>query len=650
MKMKNRNRHVLKSLVKGLVILFILSSNPQVRGVEKFILEPYLGTALECSGESAYRYVDRLTQDDFEARLSGTEGCDKAAAYIASEFSSIGLTPYQTDSYFQPLPVPYFNLMPPFAFQYREGKDWTTPQFRKDFIVFHYSGRGKISNSCVFIGYGLKAPELTYNDYEGVSVTNKTVLMLIDLPSFMSKESKSYSIYNRIDTAFGQGASSVLLLSENAEDIPFRFDMKMSMGFDAKLPVIITHPDLSRKLLQTSSQNLDDIIQTIERSHKPKSFLVKTDMQIEINFVMEQRTSSNVIGYIPAIDTSVKESILITSHYDGLGIDYLENTMYQGANDNASSTGCVMEIARILKQRSILPAINIVFIAFTGEEVGLYGSYHYVKNPLFPLNKIVAVLNMEEVGTFEGINIMGTDRSVYPELGKMIYQSAKLLKTKVSFYPEMLYPGSDHWPFHERGVPSVCFARLPIPNGYPEYHMLSDTIDIISPKSLELFCHLISLMTLSYSKASFFDFSGFLPPKDVSHPFMTFSSSCYVPLDSELSIYINKQKLLSDVTNRLELFIPLPNWENTLTIEIKFKGKTWIEESFVIKRKTKQNPNLRADFNLDYTVDISDLVLLSQKLELPASPYSLGSLYDLNQDSVIDFYDFAIFQEHFGQR
>jgi len=260
-----------------LVVLLSISWFPRVSyGAEVFILEPYARITKQASGDSAYQYVNRLTRDDFEARLAGSEGCNKAADWIADEFKTMGLTPYFADSYFQPLEVPYFNLMPPFQFRYREGKQWVSPKFRKDFIVFHYSGRGKVSNQCVFVGYGVQASDQNYNDFEGISVTHKTAFMLVDLPIFLQDKKDNFSIYNRIDTAFRYGASSIVLLSKSLDVIPFRFDRKMAMGFDAKIPVLITHPDLSRALLEPSNHTLDELIQSIEMTQKPKSFLIQS--------------------------------------------------------------------------------------------------------------------------------------------------------------------------------------------------------------------------------------------------------------------------------------------------------------------------------------------------------------------------------------
>jgi hypothetical protein len=441
----------------------------------------------------------------------------------------------------------------------------------------------------------------------------------------------------------------VILLKEGVSP-PYRSDMKMAIGYDATIPVLLTHERISSSLLEAGNQNLDNLVQTIESTKKPSSRMLDLDLKIEVNFELETRTSDNVIGYIPAVDPTNRESILITSHYDSLGIDNILGTTYHGANDNASSTGCILEVARNLSQNECLPKVNLVFIAFTGEEEGLLGSYQYVSDPLFPLGKIKAVLNSEEIGTFDGENLVGTSKTNYPELSTLIANSAKYLKIKVKFLPDLLYPGSDHYPFHERGIPSVCFARLPLPYGYPEYHKLSDTIDIISPKSLEVFCQIITIATLSYSESTFFDFSGFPTESKDGYPYVLARASCFIPSDSTLSVTVNHQRLSFPSTGEglkeLALFIPLSKGTNEVLIEIKFKSKVWITKRIVIL--CSPILPLRADFNQDLRVDITDLQLLGKKLDSPAALYLPDSLYDLNQDQIINEADYQLFSEYFG--
>ena len=193
-------------------------------------------------------------------------------------------------------------------------------------------------------------------------------------------------------------------------------------------------------------------------------------------------STSNVIGYIPARNKKSKQSIILGAHYDHLGKDRSGN-IYRGANDNASGTGTMMEIVRTLSECILITDINIVFIAFSAEEKGLHGSYFYARNPLFPLSEVVAMINLDMVGTGNGPWELGTN-----------FERVKLLdnalKTTLSYYrisyrlaSWYLKPVSDHYPFYEKGVP-VLFIFRANPSNKGGYHTLKDTIDTVDPKNL----------------------------------------------------------------------------------------------------------------------------------------------------------------------
>jgi aminopeptidase YwaD len=642
----NKKLKIISLILIFLLSIFILPNASS--GVEDFIIDPYWKIASLANGDSAFKYVEKLTTVEFEGRQSGTSGCDKAANWIADEFRTFGLEPYSQDSYLQSLNVPYFNLINPLTFRYNNGITWINPIYRKDFIVYPYSGNGKTSSKIVFAGYGITSKNQNYDDFEGIDVKDKAVLILYSLPSFILDTDIKNTLVNRIINSFHHGASSVILIinSENELQYPFnKFIFKWNVQYNADSPVILASSELSSALIELSNHSIKELIDNIEKSKKPNSFIIHNDIEIEVKSDSETRVSNNVIGYIPAIDKKVKDSILITSHYDALGIDHILNTVYYGANDNASSTGCIMEIARILMKKECLPSINVVFIAFTGEEEGLIGSRYYVENPLFPLDKIKAVINMEEVGTIPGDNIAGTSRTIYPDLSKLISSCVKYMKDRIVFRPEFLYPGSDHYPFHENDIPSVCFAKL-TSTGYPEYHTTDDTIKIINPKSLEFFCQLISLMSLSYSKASYFDFSILQKEEKIQHPFIVWKDSCFIPDEGKLDIYINNQILFSDLKNKYDVYFPLVNGNNKLSLEVRYKNRIltkYDSDIFCLS-----NGKLRVDFNMDNKIDINDLIIFSKYLDVKAYKYQYISLFDLNSDQIVDNKDNLLFNEYFG--
>jgi hypothetical protein len=266
------------------------------------VLEPYLQVAQKSSGISAYEYVKALTTEEMGGRQSGTREADMAAEYIAQQFKDIGLRPYSASSYFQEVEVDYFELLPPIHFACQNRTNTLQARYRTDYMVFHYSGKGKVDTKAVFVGYGIQAPELKYNEYENISVNRKMVFMLLDLPSFITDNERRFTVATRVFTAYMQGAQAVVLLLKNKQSPPFGFDMKMSRGWEAPIPVLIASSEYSKTLLKAENIDLEKTISTIEQTRMPQTKALDLKVQIEVNFLSEKRKSQNVIGYIPAID------------------------------------------------------------------------------------------------------------------------------------------------------------------------------------------------------------------------------------------------------------------------------------------------------------------------------------------------------------
>lgn len=206
--------------------------------------------------------------------------------------------------------------------------------------------------------------------------------------------------------------------------------------------------------------------------------------------------TQNVIGYIPASNHNIKESIVFGGHYDHLGIESRTGKIFRGANDNASGTAVMMESAKILSQSILASNLNIVFIAFAAEEEGLLGSTYYVNHPLFPVNQIKAMFNFDMVGTGTGQWEVGTnfDRTKY--LNQIMMNSFKYFKGYYRLESWLTRPVSDHYPFYERNVPTLCMLK-DNPTYIGGYHTTNDTLDKIDPKNLEA-CGKISILTALY--------------------------------------------------------------------------------------------------------------------------------------------------------
>jgi len=224
------------------------------------------------------------------------------------------------------------------------------------------------------------------------------------------------------------------------------------------------------------------------------------------------RPTQNVIGYIPASNPNIKESIVFGGHYDHLGKEPQTGKIFQGANDNASGTAVMMESARVLSQSILSSQINIIFIAFSAEETGLLGSTHYVNHPLFPIKQIKAMFNFDMVGTGTGQWEVGTNFDKTKYLNQIMINSFKYFKGYYRLESWLSRPVSDHYPFYERQVPTLCMLK-DNPTNIGGYHTTKDTLETIDPRNLEA-CGKISLLTALYIGKGFvitaFEIAGYL--------------------------------------------------------------------------------------------------------------------------------------------
>lgn len=633
-----------------LVLLFLFSVSyfyPFYRTYAKseVDLESYYELAMLASGDSAFVYNAKLASQEFEGRQAGTEGCNKAASYIASEFKKMNLLPFdkKQDSYFQSVTVPYFDVMSPLTFRFKKEDTWYSPLYRKDFIVFPYSGSGKTFGKFAFVGYGVTDKTTGYDDYDKIDVNNKAVVMFYQKPTFLSEKNDEFSTLSRIRNAKQHHASAVIFIQCSGSFPMFSFDMKSATGRFAELPVLYTNHDLSELILSINHKTIAEVEDRIEDTEEPDSFIFSSEMEFDVKIINEKRESSNVIGYIPSFDPNSKESIVIGAHYDHLGLDHILNTTYNGANDNASGTACMLEMARLFSSINVLPTHHIVFIAFTGEEEGLYGSAHYVDQPLFPLKGIKTMINMDMVGTGSGDLLAGTSSILYPELAELISDTAEFLEQSVPIDSSLLYPGSDHYFFHEKKIPSVFFFKLN-PTNIGGYHTIADTIDTIDPDNLEKCSQLTSLVVMALANVSIIDFST-LPKHKLDHPYMIWDTYTINFLYNDLTLSLNDKLIRIRSDETFKLFCPIYESITELIFQVKYEEKVIREYKFHIF--SDSSPNLRADFNQDNLVNVNDLVLLARNFHKKSPIYDMLSLYDLSRDEIIDSADFTIFSEWF---
>lgn len=458
----------------------------------------------QASPQRALETIETLSSPVFTGRQSGTKGCESAAEWISQYMENLSLEPCQIDdsgSYYQTFSVPLIQVLDSTKCTFY-GEENIEFEYRNEFYPFIKSDSGSYKSESIFVGYGIITPE--YNDYYNVNVRNKTVILLSGSPSFLQSSDfiDIADIQRKFTTAKKQGAKSVLLIDQNATSKTRNWNRKevWDPGVISDILCGFLSLNAGEKILNTHSLSIDSIVQKIESSKQSFTFSVQENIELTISISKQIKPTSNVIGYIPAQKTTTK-SFLFTAHYDHLGQDSVTAEIFSGANDNASGVSVILEVARVLQQCYTTTDYHIVFIAFSGEEEGLLGSKWYVDNPMFPLDDIVGVINLDMVGVGDSEIIAGTDPDLFPEFGQGIRFSAKRLDIPIQFQRESLWGGSDQYFFYQNNVPCVFFWRSGL-HVWETYHTPQDVPELVQLENLKESLQLCIYTVLFVTNAS----------------------------------------------------------------------------------------------------------------------------------------------------
>jgi hypothetical protein len=469
--------------------------------------------------------VTYLAADEREGRGPGTRGIEEAADYISFVFKSAGLKPAPgADGYFQP-----FTLAGSASLGKEQGLAFDGPDGKHVKGLFKGSftplaiGTGATPKQVpiVFAGYGITAKDeslkLDYDDYAGIDVKNKAVLIVRREPQgdddkspFDGRRTTRYATFqHKASNAFQHGASAVLLVNDRHEvkakkDELMRFDAPGTQPF-SRIPFVMLTRELADQLLSAAGQpSLGELEDQIDRELKPKSrdlggWTVSGQFTIDRN---EIRTK-NVIGVLEGSGPHADETVIIGGHYDHLGrgglmsgsLAFLSRDIHNGADDNASGTAMVLELARRLGARRDPPPRRVVFMAFSGEERGLLGSEYYVEHPLIPLSSTVMMFNFDMVGRLSDkkeLTMIGTGTSPgLDELVNVLGKSSGLTIKTVSGMTDG-FGGSDHQSFYPKGIP-VLFAFTGI---HRDYHRPSDDANLINYAGMARIADYLELLAL----------------------------------------------------------------------------------------------------------------------------------------------------------
>lgn len=456
----------------------------------------------QINGQRIWQFTRKLASDEMEGRLAGTEGELRAAEYISQKFQEWGLEPAGDDgTYYQNFSFPLWYASMPVHLELVGGP---TYEYGSDYLVFDYSGTVDVTAEVVFAGYGITvppynqsdypdctAPTIGYDDYAGVDVTGKIVLVFrhgpqedpnwyyVDCPNNIPGAAGSWAFGYKSLNANLHGATGMLLVHDynhGPEPIPG------TLGADAYLPgmgAVRAHRQTVGEVLVPNLEVLQD---QIDATLTPASARTGKSVHMLVNHVFDpDAPSQNVLGVIPGADPEIGDEVVIVSaHYDHEGVS-LTGEIYPGADDDASGTAAVMEIAKIMSNGTFAPRRSILFAAWGAEEAGLLGAWYYVdEDPKYPLAGTVGVLQMDMIGVGNrtGVNIFGGLE--FPDLFSQIAANAYEVLVDAQDMPAG--GSSDHVPFVYAGVPAVMFQTMG-PHLY--YHTPADTIDTIDRYELE---------------------------------------------------------------------------------------------------------------------------------------------------------------------
>jgi aminopeptidase YwaD len=455
-------------------------------------------------GPSAARlqqHISYLASDALNGRRTGTQGANDAAHYVAGEFARLGLQPtihragasrrgsIAMSQYLQPFPyvagveLGQKNTLilggkrDDLKITLKAGEDWTPLGF---------SSNATISGSVSFVGFGITASELKHDDYAGGVAKGRIALALQGTPDGENPHGqfgRFEGVRWKAIAAKNAGAVALIVI---AKDEKFTDDRLYTLSYDnsagdAGLPVILMSRESANRMLGTSNLSLADV----ERAAGPKQ--LSEELMLTTDIVRKEVEAYNVIAVLEGSDRLLKnETIVIGAHYDHLGrggegsLAPRSGEIHHGADDNASGTAGVLELARLISAQKPRPKRTIVFICFSGEEEGLLGSNYYVNHPARPLANTVAMINMDMIGRMKDNKLIvggvGTAKEWRQLLGVGESTSSATSGPFSVTLQEDGYGPSDHSSFYSKQIPVLFFWT----GTHNDYHKPSDTFDKIN--------------------------------------------------------------------------------------------------------------------------------------------------------------------------
>ncbi|HBS88709.1 MAG TPA: hypothetical protein DEA97_19295 [Bacteroidales bacterium] len=435
---------------------------------------------------SLMKTVEMLCLPELEGRLPGGDGYNKACDSMSQRFRSLGLMPFNKDVYYQEFTIEHNTILSPCYMKLFPGKKneekWS---LGKDFICRGFTGGGNPKSEVVFCGYGITDKTSGYDDYKDVNVKGKIVLIIKKNPDWKLNDAGwgDLSIRKKAQIASEHGATGMILVSHPSDwqTVPIGSVMEGTGEQLTGFPQTHITIENANKILSASSNSIADLCKKIDTEKKP--FSLRTGANIEISIqtnYQKTTTTKNVIGIMEGSDPELKkEYVIISGHLDHVGSQGGGEIYFPGANDDASGSAAVLEIARAFSSTGRRPLRSLVFILFACEEHGLDGATYCANNFPFPLENVKAMLNFDCIAFGDSIKVGGGGAA--PELWNMTRTNDSLFVKKM-VEETWESGGADATPFAEKGVKTLYFVTT---NSYGHLHQITDKPETLNQNLFE---------------------------------------------------------------------------------------------------------------------------------------------------------------------
>ena len=428
-----------------------------------------------------------LSSDAFEGRGPGTPGEDKSVEYIKSQMQRMGLKPGNNGDWFQTVPMVETTADPNTTLTLNvDGKPHVL-KFGDDMVIGTTTGKTEIDikdSPLVFVGYGVDAPEQHWNDYAGLDVKGKTVVMLVNDPGFHAHdaslfEGKRMTYYGRwtykFEEAARQGAAAAIVIHDT-EGASYGWDVVRNSWSGAQYDLPAKDDpnprvpaqgwiagEQAKSLFADAGLDLD-ALRAAANKRGFKAVPMKAKLSLDLKSTIAEKSSRNVVGLLPGT-TRPDEAVVYMAHWDHLGkhddeqnAEGTADVIYNGAVDNATGVAGILEVAEAFAHQSPKPERSVLFVAVTLEESGLLGSQYYAAHPAIPLDHTVAVVNIDAMsvaGRARDVTVVGMGSSQLEDILKPIVEKQGRTMHSEAHPEAGGYFRSDHFSFAKAGVPAL---------------------------------------------------------------------------------------------------------------------------------------------------------------------------------------------------